>query len=157
MEKKLTAGIVLLFIIALILGIWTFELKGTINYEREAYAVSLLNYEANEFCIKVAQAYYSGDEDKIKEYYVENEAIENLDSLKDLELAVIGFKQLNYIANSERLEATYEIQYRVLSEFTEEVKNELSIDPLDKSIRQMILVVKNIETNEWAFMSVDYR
>lgn len=157
MKNKLTIVIVLFLIIVAMLGIWIVDLKSTIDYERESNGVSLLNYEANEFCIEVAQAYYNGDEQKLKELYIDDEPIENSDSLKDLELAFRDFKQLQYIAKSEMPQASYEVQYRVLSEFTEEIQNELSIDSVDNSIRQIIIVAKNLKTNKWGFKVVDYR
>lgn len=157
MKNKPTIVIVLFLIIVAMLGIWIVDLKSTIDYERESNGVSLLNYEANEFCIEVAQAYYNGDEQKLKELYIDDEPIENSDSLKDLDLAFRDYKQLQYIAKSEMPQASYEVQYRVLSEFTEEIQNELSIDRVDNSIRQIIIVAKNLDTNKWGFKVVDYR
>lgn len=157
MEKKLAIVIVFLLIILAMLTIWVVELKGTIQYERKSYAVSLLNYEANEFCIEVAQAYYNDNDLKIKEFYIDAEPIENLDIIKDLELAFMNFKQIQYISQPEMPQASFEVQYKVLSDFTEEVKDELSINSVDKLIRQIIIVDKNLDTNKWGFKVVDYR
>ena len=144
-EKSMTKkNIVLVILLVIIIGLtlWVFDLKETLKYERESYGVTLLNYEANEFCMQVAQFYYNKDYDRIKEYYIEGESVE-IEYFKDIELAFLSLKQTKYISDSIIPQASYEVQYRVISD--------------DELVRQSIMVVKNQETKDWKFQVLDYK
>jgi hypothetical protein len=56
-----------------------------------------------------------------------------------------------YICDSLIPQASYEVKYRVISDDTVSIQNNSSTKKGDETVRQIIMVVKNPETNDWKF------
>ncbi len=127
---------------------------GTIEYERESYSQSLLNHEANEFCLRIAMAYCRNDKQMIQEHSLAD-GLELPEFLDGADMAISGLKQSKYIFDSKQPYATYFIDYYVTTASANKAKEYIT-QSAGRSVRQTIHIEKDPVSEKWLFKALNY-
>ena len=148
--KRHNVIIIILAIIAILFLALLLDARQTIQYDRESFSKTSLNYEANEFCLRIALAYCTDNLQMIQDH--NSGSLELPESLAGADMAIIAFQQTKYVSNSAMPYAAYAIDYFVTSSSSDKA----GIQNSKRSVRQIIQVTKDLTNNRWMFEVLSY-
>ncbi len=110
------------------------------QYERNSYEQTLQNFEATDFCLRMALAYCANDTYTLQLHAL-SEDISVPNAFENGSAAIKGLNQTQYVSDPAAPYATYAIEYIIPAPDGGTVR----------SIPQTMLVKKDLDSNMWAF------
>ena len=145
--KKQYVLTTLFFLSSIVFLVLFLQVRDARRYERNSYQETLLNFEATDFCLRMALAYCADDMQTIQTHIVSDDLPE-ASIVLDADATIKGLKQTLYVTSPEIPSATYAIEYVIPASAPE--------DTTGRTIRQTMLVKKDSESGMWTFAVLAY-
>ncbi len=145
--KKQYVLTILFFLSSIVFLVLFLQVQDARRYERNSYQETMLNFEATDFCLRMALAYCTDDMQTIQTHIVSDDLPE-VSIVLDADAAIKGLKQTLYVADPTMPSATYAIDYAIPASAPEEAAG--------RTIRQTMLVKKDLGNSMWTFSVLAY-